>query len=64
MPLIEGYSDSIFEANVAQLIEDGYSVEQAVAIANTIRTKAKGKAGLLSSFQNAVLAFAKRSKLK
>ena len=60
MPLIEGYSDPVFEANVAQLIEDGYGRGQAAAIAHTIRRRAKDKAGLLSRFKNVALAFAKR----
>lgn len=41
MPLKHNSSDEAFEFNVARLIKDGYSREQALAIAYSIQNQSK-----------------------
>jgi hypothetical protein len=41
MPLVRGKSEKSFKKNVAQLIKDGYSKREAVAIAFSIKREAK-----------------------
>lgn len=44
MPLKEGYSKATIEANIRKLISEGYSQQQAVAIANDEADKWKKRA--------------------
>lgn len=41
MPLKKGYSQATFQENVRKLVREGYPVKQAVAIAYSIKRKAK-----------------------
>lgn len=43
MPLIQGYSQKTLEKNIRQLISDGYSHKQSIAISLQIAEKAKIK---------------------
>lgn len=43
MPLINSSSDEAVQKNIEQLIKDGYPREQAVAIANEIKSRAAKK---------------------
>ena len=44
MPLIQGFSKQSIAANIKQLIKEGFTQEQATAIAMDIARKAKKKA--------------------
>lgn len=44
MPLKEGYSKATIEANIAKLIKEGYSPQQAAAIANSEADKWRKRA--------------------
>lgn len=41
MPLIKGKSEKSFKKNVAQLIKEGHSKREAIAIAYSIKREAK-----------------------
>lgn len=41
MPLVRSKSEKAFKKNVAQLIQEGYSKREAVAIAYSIKREAK-----------------------
>jgi len=45
MPLIQGFSKQSIAANIKQLIKEGFTREQAIAIAMDIARKAKAKKG-------------------
>lgn len=41
MPLIQGYSPEAIQANIRKLIAEGYSPQQAAAIAHDVADKAR-----------------------
>jgi hypothetical protein len=43
MPLIQGYSNASVQANIRKLVSEGYSQQQAIAIAYDIEEEARKK---------------------
>jgi hypothetical protein len=43
MPLIQGYSNASIQANIRKLVSEGYSQQQAIAIAYDIAEEARKK---------------------
>ena len=43
MPLIKGYSNASIQANIRKIVSEGYSQQQAIAIAYDIAEEARKK---------------------